>query len=166
MVVSTRLKSQKVALVVAIGILAVFNLSMLVFAYFFYDRAKENVVVYLSILAVVTLACYQILTSIVPLTAKVSLHSDRLEVAFFGGWKKRVFQLSEIDGYIKRFVPGNRKAEKSLVVIAGGKRIAEISGQFTENIDEMEEALQSRLTFSGVQPYNMLHEIWLRMLWR
>ena len=166
MVAKTERKAGKTFLVLAILILGPICICGLVYFSIFSDSGREQQSVYFAILALVSLAFYQITTISIPLLAKVSLYEDRIEVTGILQKKPKVFQLNQIDGYKKRFVPGRNKADKTLLIMLDGKRVVEISGSFIHSVDGFEQTLQEKIKYLGTQPYNILTDIRDRMLWR
>lgn len=164
MVAKTERKAGKTFLVLVILMLGPICIGGLVYFSFFSDSGREHQSVYFAILGLVSLAFYQIIT--IPLLAKVVLYEDRIEVTGILRKKPKVFQLNQIDGYTKRFVPGQNKADKTLLIMQDGKRVVEISGSFIRSIDGFEQTLKEKIKYLGTQPYNILTDIRDRMLWR
>jgi len=114
----------------------------------------------------VLLLGYQLLTSIRPLMQTVSLFDDHLAVKSAFRGKSIKFMYSEIDGFKKQLVPGNRKAHHAILIFSKGKRVAEVSGLFTSNVGQLEEALGEKINHLGKEPHNVFKNMWDRMLWR
>lgn len=153
-------------LVLAVLIMGIICIGGLAYIAIFSDSGREHQLAYFAILALVSLAFYQITTVTIPLLAKVALYEDRIEVTGILRKKPKVFQLNQIDGYTKRFVPGRNKADKTLLIKLGGKRVVEISGSFIHSVDGFEQTLKEKMKYLGTQPYNILTDILDRMLWR
>lgn len=166
MILQSSLTQPKVMLYKLMLIIIPFLAATMALFAFQEDFPSELRLAYSGIVFLVLLFGYQLFTSLRPLMQPVTLFDDRLTVKSAFRGKTTEVKYTDIDGFKKQLVPGNRKAHITLLIISRGKRAAEISGLFTSNVGELEKVLGEKITYLGKEPHNVLKNMWDRMLWR
>jgi hypothetical protein len=108
-----------------------------------------------------TLVAYWIISEIRKRLTTISINNQTILVgSFYGLGAKKLYNYTEIDGFITSQIPVLYSASyEYLFLIKGGKKVAVLSDFYHSNYAAIKSALSDKIVFLGNRPFNMPAEI-------
>lgn len=165
-VITSRLYAGKAFLVKVMMFAGVVSILLIGLIFLDPELTSGIAVVLVLIMLAMSLAVYQLFASLQPYLATVAFQNEYLEIrqGFSGAQKKLPY--AELEGYKKQLIPANRKAYNCLIIVSNGRSVADISSQYTQNLDDIEAALSEKIPYLGKEPYKPWKSMVDRMLRR
>jgi hypothetical protein len=90
----------------------------------------------------------------------VTLDNDLITTSnFLGLGGKRIFDLTEFDGFTTSLLPSKGGTYEYLYLIKDNKKVIKLSEFYHKNYFELKHVLSKRVKFMGNKPFNMLTEL-------